>query len=150
MPPKSTTPRKPRARKPPAPPPVNGNGHHADADLISLPGFEPLRLGEGEPRDERRAVLFYDDDGIARTVPVAPPASIGMAALDIMGSGGDDPLTGARAAAASDRLVLVEMLGEDGYKALRDSKKITGPELRKIMRICSELAFGALEDPKNR
>ena len=151
MPPKTAgkTPAR-RTRAAPAPPDTNGNGHHPDEMLTALPGFEPLRFGASEPRDERRAILFYDDDGNPRTIPVSPPASIGMAALDLMGSGGDDPLTAARAAAASDRLVLVGMLGEDGYKALRDTTTDTGPELRKIMKICSELAFGALEDPKPR
>jgi hypothetical protein len=42
--------------------------------------------------------------------------------------------------------VMTEMLGEDGYAALRGCKTLKPSELRQVTQIISDRANGALED----
>lgn len=106
---------------------------------------EVLRFTSTTGEVEQREPLFYIDD-VEYTIPVDPSPTIGLEALHILSANGG----GVIAQAMADDYVMTEMLGEDGYAALRGCKTVTSGELAQVIRIVSQKALGALEDPKNR
>jgi len=115
-----------------------------------------LRLTSTSDEPEQREPLFYIDD-TEYTIPVDPPASIGLAATHMMAAerarlvaiGIDDRTATFSAMGLAQDYTLQEMLGEEAYKALRECKTLKGADLRRLMEVCSERAMAALEDEEN-
>lgn len=125
------------ARPRPALPPADENVPNLGGDTVH--GNAVLRLTSEPEGEEKREPLFYIDDR-EYTIPVEPPASIALTALDIMASGAPD------AAARAERYVMTEMLGEDGWQALRSCKTLTLRDYRRLAQVCSEKVMGQLEE----
>jgi hypothetical protein len=117
--------------------PPASKGH---ADAAAAPGV--LRFSSSSDKPQEREPLFYIDD-TEYTIPVDPSPSIGLEAIHIVSEGGGNPV----AMAMADDYVMTQMLGEDGWAALRGCKTITAGDYRHLVKICSERAMGALEDP---
>lgn len=114
----------------------------AKPKAVSAPA-EPLRFStEAEPVVEEREPFFYIDDA-EYTIPKAPGPGIAIEAMHIAASGSPAAL------AESDDYVMTEMLGEDGWEALRGlarEHRITGPQLRAMIKEVTTKAMGALEE----
>jgi hypothetical protein len=110
-------------------------------------GFQPLRL---TPRAEpaERVPLFYIGD-VEFTIPARPGANVALQYLHI-GSGQECSCIkphGRGEAAANDYL-LTELLGDDGYQALREYDDLQMADLAQLLTIAVQHTMGALEVPK--
>lgn len=127
-----TTARRPARRPAPTPAP--------EPSPFDPPGseFEVLRLTTRTDRDEERVPLFYIDD---REYSVArrPGVNVGMQFLHLYRTQGE--------VAATD-YVLGRLLGEDGYRALREYDDLSVEQFRQICQVVIKLALGPLELPK--
>lgn len=146
--------------KPPAgritrPPGAARRGPDGSVHGASAPGRPAvLRLTSEPAGEEEREPLFYIDDA-EYTIPVVPVATTGLQATHLLAetraeliATGMAPLTAANLAmGVAQDYVLREMLGEEGYAALRACKTITGPQLQRLVEVCSEKAMGAMEAP---
>jgi len=103
-----------------------------------------LRLTSTSDEEEAREPLFYIDD-VEYTIPVEPPASIALEALHIVAEGGGSPV----AQMMAEDYVMTEMLGEEGYAALRGCKTLKSADLRRVIEVCSERANAAMEEEGN-
>lgn len=104
-------------------------------------GFEVLRLTTQPEEDDaegRRVPLFYIDDH-CYTIAARPRMNVALQFMRLSRHQSDT--------AAMDYL-LDQLLGEDGYQALREYDQLTPKQFQHITRIASELALGALELPK--
>jgi hypothetical protein len=124
-----TSPAQSPRRRPPSRPLTTAPAAPAILRLSSQPAADA---------DEREA-LFYIDD-VEYTIPVNPPARIGINALHITAT------EGARAGAMAEDYVMTEMLGADGWKALRNCKGLTMGDYKHLIQICTEKAMGTVED----
>lgn len=108
-------------------------------------GVEVLRIPDDdgpEPEPERIPMFYIGDREF--TVPKEPPVTIGLEALHIISRGGGGPI----AQAMADDYVMTEMLGEEGFAAYRQSPKLTVPQRQWVKLKVTQMAMGALEDPK--
>lgn len=121
---------------------VKAAATHRPAPPAQAPAV--LRLSSTSDEPEEREPLFYIDD-VEYTIPVSPPASISLEAMHIIAEGGGSPA----AQMAAEDYVMTEMLGEEGYAALRGCKTIKRHELRRVIEVISERANGALEDEEH-
>lgn len=104
----------------------------------TVPDIPVLRLtpaGDGEPR---RVPLFYIGDR-EYTVDPEPGAEIALEYLEISATRGQE---------AAMQYILVEMLGEDGWRALRTFRKLKSADLAHIIGALTTLVLGQLEAPK--
>lgn len=99
---------------------------------------EVVRLTTRKDQDEVRIVLF-SIDGAEYSIPRRPRMNVALQFMHMTRSQGDT--------AAMDYL-LERLLGEDGYKALREYNDLTAEQFAKITAIASEVTLGALEVPK--
>lgn len=132
---------------PPRPTAKTGGKHAAVSPLHPDTTLPVLRL---TPRAEpaARVPLFYIGD-LEFTVPADPGANIALQYLHI--AAGQDCACikphGRGEMAANDYL-LTELLGEDGYQALREFDGLTTADLGQIIAIAVKITLGALEIPK--
>lgn len=125
-----------------APPPSSGSG--------------PLRFTTAADEPGEREELF-SIDGKPYTIPCDPPASIGINAQEVLAaeretliSAGLDAKTATMTAMGfAQRHILRSMLGPEGYEALLGYRQLTRADLRRLMEICSERAYAALEDEES-
>lgn len=113
----------PRPALPPAPP--------------EPPGLLHFTAVSDEP--EEREPLFYID-GTEYSIPLDPPATIAINATHIIATGG--PSAGAMA----EDYLMTEMLGEDGFAALRNCKTVKLDDYRHLVEVCTRRAMGQPEE----
>ena len=117
----------------------------ADPDIAGLQGIKPMRLftsDDDEPVE--RDTLFYIDDK-PFTIPVRVGVDVAIEYLHraaAVGGGGEGE------ALAADYL-LTEMLGEEGYRALRTYKKLTAAQFAHVIAVCTRIAVRVARDPKS-
>lgn len=80
---------------------------------------------------------IFSIDGTTYTIPVEVPASTGLEAMERTRQEGE---------AQATAWIMEELLGKDGWKALRSCREVTKPQLRAIMKICRERVFGGMEE----
>lgn len=119
---------------------ANGNGTAPPAPQIT----GPLRFSAESDEPEEREPLFFIDDH-EYTIPVNPPASIALEALHIMAAGKGS----VAASIEAEDYIMTEMLGEDGWAALRGCKTVKKHEMRHLIQVISERANSAMEDDGN-
>ncbi|MEU8920294.1 hypothetical protein AB0D10_05060 [Kitasatospora sp. NPDC048545] len=102
------------------------------------PDFEVLRLTTSQQVDEERVPLFYIDD-VEYCIPKRPRMNIALQYMHLAKDEGD--------AIATDYL-LGSLLGEDGYRALREYDQLTPEQFQQITVIATRQTLGALEFPK--
>ncbi|MGW2371659.1 hypothetical protein [Kitasatospora sp. NPDC001683] len=102
------------------------------------PAFEVLRLTTTPQVDEERVPLFYIDD-VEYTIPARPRMNIALQYMHLAKDSGD--------AVAADFL-LGSLLGEEGYRALREYDQLTPEQFQQITAIATRQTMGALELPK--
>lgn len=107
---------------------ANGNGNRS---------YVVLELSSADVVNTERIPLF-SIDGTEYTMPAEAPGYIGLEAVEIWATQGE---------AAGTRWLMRELLGEDGYDALRTCKTITKAQMRQVTRILVQHALGD-EDPK--
>lgn len=100
-----------------------------------------LRLSSVPEEEEKREPLFYIDD-TEYTIPVDPPASIGLESLHIIAAGKGSMV----AQMEAQDYVMTQMLGADGWAALRGCKTVKKHELKHLIQIISDRANAAMED----
>jgi len=100
--------------------------------------FPVLRLKTRDQAEQERVPLFYIDD-VEYTIPKRPRMNVGLQFLHLSRDQDDS--------AAMDYL-LAKLLGEDGYRALREYDDLTAEQFQQITEIASRLTLGALELPK--
>lgn len=123
----------------PAPPPLPVLD--SDPDIAGLPGIKPLRLTTPDrPRATTRHPLIYID-GEPVTIPDEIPQNIAAEYLHIAASTADPGLAQAR---AQDYL-LTAVLGEDGYRRLREYPHLKAQQFAWVVETCQQLTVGALE-----
>lgn len=124
-----------KAKGRPVPPVANGNGHAPAADGV-------LRI---QPRTQpaERIPLFYIGDR-EFTIPKHPGANVAVAYMQILAEDGEGPKAEARAYTYLFR----EMLGDEGYQALKDCGDLTMPDLARLIGVLVQHTMGALEVPK--
>ena len=115
--------RKPASRKPAAPPtpPAAPDG--------------PLRFSTATPPE--REPLFYID-GTEYTIPVKPPAHIGIEASKMVVEGDGSTRTGMEA----EEFVMREMLGEEGFAALIACEHVSLDDYKHLLGIVTDRAMG--------
>lgn len=131
--------------------PAKSNGH---ANGTAAPGV--LRFSSSSAEPEEREPLFYIDD-TEYTIPVEPSASIGLGAQDVLAeereqllaAGFDLKTATMTAMGLAQKFVLQEMLGQDGYEALLGYKRLRRADLKRLMEVCSERAYAAMEDEES-
>lgn len=119
--------RKPASRKPvapPTPPPAAPDG--------------PLRFSTAKPPE--REPLFYID-GIEYTIPVKPPAHIGIEASKMVVEGDGSTRTGMDA----EEFVMRKMLGSDEYDALIACEQVSLEDYKHLLTIVTDRAMGRAE-----
>lgn len=112
---------------------------------VGADGAEVLRVpDDGDVPELERIPMFYIGDR-EFTVLKDPPVSIGLEALHIIARGGG----GMIAQTMADDYMMTEMLGEEGYAVYRQSPKLTREQRLWVKMRVTQLAMGALEDPKS-
>ena len=96
-----------------------------------------LELSSADVVSEDRIPLF-SIDGTEYTMPAEVPGYVSVEVIDLWATQGE---------AAGTRWLMRELLGEDGYDALRTCKTITKAQVRQVTKILVEHALGD-EDPK--
>ena len=114
------------ARKRAASKPVNG----ADAD-----DFEPIHIAANEDVEEERVPLFYIGE-TEYTIPRKVPPGIGLTYLRHAAEIGHE---------LASVPVLIEVLGEDAYRALEESKALEKEQLDEIVGIVVKRSLGKQE-----
>lgn len=115
------------ARKRAASKPANG----IDAD-----GFEPIHIpANDDVADEERVPLFYIGE-TEYTIPREVPPGIGLTYLRHAADIGHE---------LASVPVLIEVLGENAYRALEKSKALTKEQLDKIVGIVVKRSLGSQE-----
>jgi hypothetical protein len=102
--------------------------------------YTPIRIDSNEDpfAGIGRQPLFYLD-GEEFTIPVDVPASYAIEALEDMATMGD---------AMASRKLMVDVLGDEGYAALRKAgKRMTRQEFGQIQNAVRRLVFGDEEEP---
>lgn len=120
---------KPRTRpKAPASGRANGNGHR------SVPLVLELTSGPGEDLER---IPIFSVDGTEYTIPKDVPAYVSLEAQELLATQGQ---------AVAERWLMVELLGQEGWDALRSCKTLTRPQYRKLAASIVEHAMGPDED----
>lgn len=109
---------------------VNG---HANGNR----SYVVLELSSDDVVNEERIPLF-SIDGTEYTMPAEVPGYVALEATDLWATQGE---------AVSTRWLMRELLGDEGYAALRACKTITKAQVRQVMQIMVKHALGD-EDPK--
>jgi hypothetical protein len=99
---------------------------------------EVIRISSDDV-DESRVPLFYID-GTEYTMLANPSASLALEYLDFAKSGDQE---------AAQVFMMTEMIGEDGWQALKGCRALKGADLRRVMQVVNKTLMGALETPKD-
>ena len=97
-----------------------------------------LELSSADVVSEDRIPLF-SIDGTEYTMPAEVMGYVSTQVIDIWATEGE---------AAGTRWLMIELLGQDGYDALRTCKTITKAQLRQVTQIMVRHALGDESDPK--
>ena len=97
-----------------------------------------LELSSADVVSEDRIPLF-SIDGTEYTMPAEVPGNVGLQVTDIWADEGE---------AAGTKWLMIELLGEDGYLALRECKTITKAQMRQVIQILVRHALGDEDGPK--
>lgn len=147
-PPKRATPRQPSIRErlgpPPGAPPEDGPPGPLDAEITA---FEPVRLTPAPEPEGKRVTLFYVG-GKGYTIPAEPGMEIGLEANHIMARLRMQGVPASEVEGAVMDYIFGQMLGDEGYAALRGFKGLRAEDFEKITAIAYRLTLGALEVPK--
>jgi hypothetical protein len=108
------------------------------------PPAEVLRLTSEPTEPEVREALFYIDD-VEYTIPVDPSPGIAAEAMAILADGQGSLV----AQAMAEHYIMNELLGKEGWAALRHCPSLKKGDLQRVMTICRDKAMGALEDPNS-
>ncbi len=145
---------RPRAAKPPAGRPVPQRAGRpqppppedpADVEMPGGFGFEPIRLSTKDiVPPARRVPCFYIDDA-EYTIMLEPPMAVSLEFAHIMAEGSGT----AEAMGIAVDYLLTELLGEDGYRALRRFRGLQPIHFAKISAVAVRLALGQVELPKD-
>ena len=112
---------------------ANGNGH-ANGNR----SYVVLELSSDDVVSDERIPLF-SIDGTEYTMPAEVAGNVGLQVTDIWATDGE---------AAGTKWLMIELLGEDGYQALRDCKTITKAQMRQVIQIMVKHALGDEDGPK--
>lgn len=118
------------------------------------PHIAAIHIAPAEVTDERIPMFYLPDPEAENgereyTVPAEPDATIALKYLHIAGGGPCDcPQPHGRGELAANDYLLTELLGSDGYRALRECRGLKGGDLGAILALASKHALGALEAPK--
>ena len=107
------------------------NGHSSGTS------YAVIELSSGDVVSEERIPLF-SIDGTQYTMPAEVAGYVSLQATDLWATEGE---------AAASRWLMLELLGEDGYLALRTCKTISKAQMRQVQEILVRHAMGE-EDPK--
>ena len=110
---------------------VNG---HANGNR----SYAVIELSSADVVSDERIPLF-SIDGTDYTMPAEVPGSVSMEATELWATEGE---------ASATRWLMLELLGEDGWAALRGCKTITKAQTKQVIQIIVEHAMGGDEDPK--
>lgn len=86
--------------------------------------------------NEAREPLF-SIDGTEYTIPVEVPPATSLEAIERVRTEGE---------AAATAWIMLELLGPEGWKALRECKQINRAQLSAIMEVCRTKAYGGMEE----
>ena len=111
---------------------VNGNGH-ANGNR----SYAVLELSSEDVVSGERIPLF-SIDGTEYTMPAEVPGYVGLEVVELWATEGE---------AAGTRWLMRELLGGEGYDALRTCRTITKAQMRQVTKILVQHALGD-EDPK--
>lgn len=112
---------------------ANGNGHRS----LAVPLILELTSG---PAEDLERIPIFSVDGTEYTIPKDVPAYVSLEAQELLATQG---------MVVAERWLMVELLGEDGWKALRSCKTLTRGQYRKLAASIVEHAMGSdEEDPK--
>jgi hypothetical protein len=127
---------------------TNGKTTAAVSSLHPPAGIEVLRI---TPRDgaAERVPLFYVGD-TEFTMPAHPGANIALEYMEILAGSGDSADGAQKAEAQAYTYLFRKMLGDDGYKALKDCDDLTMADLGQLISILVKHTMGALEAPKGQ
>lgn len=106
---------------------------------------EILRFDTSSNGHDGTRIPLFSVDGKVYTIPAHPPMTL---ALEVQHVSADTSIPAGMAVSRANDLMMTGLLGEEGYAALRANCK-TPKAFTKVITICSELLFGALEDPKD-
>lgn len=116
----------------------------SDPDILGIPGLKPIRIsdddGDGD-KPERRVPWFYVGDK-QFTVPERVTQALALEYMHLGAVGTD------MAMAQAQDFLLTALLGEDDYRELRHSRRLTREHLGWILETANRIAVGALEVPK--
>lgn len=100
--------------------------------------YTPVRINTSEDpfAGIGRKPLFYIDDR-EYTIPVDVPAWYGLEAME---------KTATMSEVEGTRWLMIQMLGQEGWDALRACKTITKPEMAAMQMVVRELVFGEQEE----
>lgn len=122
---------KPRTRtRAPANGRANGNGHRS----LSVPLVLELTSG---PAEDLERIPIFSVDGTEYTIPADVPAYVSLEAQELLATQG---------MVVAERWLMVELLGQDGWDALRSCKTLTRAQYRKLAASIVEHAMGPDED----
>jgi hypothetical protein len=111
----------------------------APALPASAPADDVIRLTSDPGLAEERVPLFYIDDR-EYTVAKRPGVNVGLEYLHLSRTSGQE--------IAIDYL-LGKLLGEEGYRALREYDQLTSDQFKQICEVAARLTLGAIELPKD-
>lgn len=105
------------------------------ANVEGLP-YEPVEMVTTGGAVADRVPIF-SIDGVAYTIPAKPRPALALRFLHNRRTVGEDDATD---------ILLEELLGPDGYKALREYDELTTEQLKSVFTIAQKVALGALEE----
>jgi hypothetical protein len=80
---------------------------------------------------------LFSIDGTEYTIPVEVPPAVTLQAIERVRTEGE---------AAATAWIMNELLGADGWKALRECVQVNKAQLSAIMEVCRAKAYGAMEE----
>lgn len=99
-----------------------------------------LVLTSAVDEGEENRIALFSIDGEMYSIPDPVPGYVSLETTHLWANEGE--------ARATDWL-MGELLGDDGYAALRGCKTITKAQIQQVMKICVERTMGDGEDPKD-
>lgn len=97
--------------------------------MITITTTETVQEAPREP--------LFSIDGTEYTIPVEVPGSMALRAMEMTRTAGEAPTTA---------WIMEQLLGKEGWKALRACDQVTKPQMKAIMAVCREKVFGDMEE----
>lgn len=111
-------------------------GGSAQPDPEDVETIQVIRL---TPADDDTRIPLFEANGETYTILARPQMEIGLQYLHLSVTEGEQLAT---------NFLLGELLGEDGYAALRGFKGLTSKQFSQVVKIATEIALGSVESPK--